>query len=443
MRIKTSRGAISRRSLLKTTGVAAAGIAAAGSFPAPFVRAQSGKTLRFLNTETSIESIRALKEACEAYDEQTGTEVVVDSVPLGDAFTKITTSLRGGQPYDIGTLAFIGHVLILQGEGHLMPLTELTSKHEWGPNILFPIEGEVYWYPYDYNLAWIYYRKDLYDQKGLEAPTTWDAMLKNAEALNGEEMAGSLFPIGSNGATNWLSSGFMWAEGVKIFDDDWNIVFDNAEMAPKVEGYLDFFAKLYATMPPGTSQASFGEVLSNFTSGRVGHSAYAGRLIEGLERNAPQLADSFGITPYMDSQGKRQAVNHGYDGWVVLKTENSDESMKFMQWFTENRYIDFLHTAPLHFQPPRLDIYDNERWRDNELIQKHPEAIEAMQGFITDPDMVVTSVDTQGPAPDLRPGKIFQAFVIPEMLQNRILKDMPAAEAVKIAGDRMRELVAQ
>lgn len=31
-----------------------------------------------------------------------------------------------------------------------MPLTELTSKHKWGPKILFPIKGETYWYPYDY-----------------------------------------------------------------------------------------------------------------------------------------------------------------------------------------------------------------------------------------------------------------------------------------------------
>lgn len=438
MTSRTEAGGLDRRRLIKGAGATAAAV----TLGAPIVRAQGKKTLRFLNTETSIDSIRALRVACAEYERQFGTRIVADSVPLDDAFTKVTTSLRGGQPYDIATFAFVGHVLILASEGQLMPLTELTSKRQWGPKILFPIKNEVYWYPYDYNLAWIYYRKDLYEAKGLSVPKTWADMLKNSQALTADGRSGSLFPIGSNGATNWLSPGFMWAEGVKLFDDKWNVIIDNAEMAPKVTRYLDFFAELYKTMPTGTSQASFGEVLSNFSSDKLGHTAYAGRIIEALERNSPALASKYGIMPYMDSKGAAKAVNHGYDGWVVLKTGNSDESMKFMSWFTENHYINFLHTAPLHFQPPRLDVYEDERWRAHPLIEKHKDAVETMRGFITDKSMILTSIDTEGPEPDLRPGKVFEAFVVPEMLQNRVLKNMSSADALKAAAEKMRKVVA-
>lgn len=438
---------LSRRTLLKgagalSVGALGAGIAAGGLAAPAVVRAQGTKTIRFLNAETSIDSIRALKVAAAEYEKQFGTKVVVDSVPLDGIFTKVTTSLRGGTPYDIATFAFVGHVLILASEGQLMPLNELTDKYKWGPNILFPVDGKVYWYPYDYNLAWIYYRKDLYEKNKLEVPKTWDGFLKNSQALNGDGTSGSLFPIGSNGATNWLSPGFMWAEGVQLFDDKWNIIFDNADMAPRASRYLDFFGDLYKTMPSGTSQASFGEVLSNFTSGKVAHTAYAGRIIETIERNNPALADKYGIMPYMDSTGKHQAVNHGYDGWVVLKTPQSDEAMKFMKWFTENQYINFLHTAPLHFQPPRLDVYDDARWRAHPLIEKHNAAVEMMKSFLTDKNMILTSIDTQGPSPSLKPGKIFEAFVFPEMLQNKVLKGMSSAECVKTAADRMRQVIA-
>ena len=432
---------LSRRSVLKAAGAIAGGVVA-GGLAAPAVHAQGTKTIRFLNTETSIDSIRALKVAAAEYEKQFGTKVVIDSVPLDGAFTKVTTSLRGGTPYDIATFAFVGHVLILASEGHLVPLNELTDKYKWGPNILFPIDGKVYWYPFDYNLAWIYYRKDLYEKNKLSVPKTWADFLKNAQTLNGDGRAGALYPIGSNGATNWLSPGFMWAEGAKIFDDKWNIVFDSAEIGPKVAAYLDFFGELYKTMPSGASQASFGEVLSNFTSDKVAHTAYAGRLIEGLERNNPKLADQYGIMPYMDSAGKAQAVNHGYDGWVVLKTPQSDEAMKFMRWFTENQFINFLHTAPLHFQPPRLDVYEDARWRAHPLIEKHAAAVEEMRRFLTDKNIILTSIDTQGPSPSLKPGKIFEAFVFPEMLQNKCLKGMASAECVKVAADRMRQVIA-
>lgn len=437
----TKPGGVSRRTLIKSAGLLGTALAA-GTLGAPAVWGQGKKTIRFLNTETSIDSIRALKVACAEYEKQFGTQIIVDSVPLDDAFTKVTTSLRGGQPYDIATFAFVGHVLLLQAEGHLMPLTELTNKHQWGPKILFPVKNEVYWYPYDYNLAWIYYRKDLYEKHGLSAPKSYAEMLKNAQTLTADGRYGSLFPIGSNGATNWLAPGFMWAEGVSLFDDKWNVTLDNADMAPRVARYLDFFAELYKTMPSGASQASFGEVLSNFSSDKVAHAAYAGRMIEALERNAPKLATQYGMTPYMDSTGKAKAVNHGYDGWVVLKTPNSDESMKFMAWFTENQYINFLHTAPLHFQPPRLDVYDDPRWRAHPLIDKHKDAVKTMRDFITDKSIILTSIDTEGPSPDLRPGKVFEGFVIPEMLQNKILKNMSSAECVKTAADRMRKLIA-
>ncbi|ABM57632.1 ABC transporter substrate-binding protein [Verminephrobacter eiseniae] len=427
-----------RRRTLIRRGSAALG--AALTLGAPTVWGQGKKTLRFLNSETSIDSIRALKVACADYERQFGTRIVIDSVPIDDAFIKVTTSLRGGQPYDIATLAFVGHVLLLQADDRLMPLTELTSKHQWGHKILFPLKNQVYWYPYDYNLAWIYYRKDLYEQKGLSVPKSYEQMLKNAQTLSADGRHGALFPIGSNGATNWLSSGFMWAEGVKLFDDQWNVLLDSAEMAPRVGRYLDFFAALYKSMPAGASQAGFGEMLSNFSSDKVAHVAYAGRIIEALERNAPALSTRYGITPYMDSKGRAKAVNHGYDGWVVLKTPNSDEAMKFMAWFTEHQYINFLHTAPLHFQPPRLDIYDDLRWRAHPLIAKHQEAVETMRSFITDKSVILTSVDTEGPAPDLRPGKVLEGFVIPEMLQNKVLKNMPSAECVKLAADKMRKL---
>lgn len=438
MTSKTQKPNMSRRTVLGGVGstIALTGLGA------PAVFARGGKKIRFLNTETSIDSLRALKVAAAEYENQTGVEVVIDSVPLGDAFTKVATSLRSGSPYDIATLGFVGHVLILAEEGHLVQLNELTDAHKWGPNILFPINGKSYWYPFDYNFSWIYYRKDLYEKNGLTIPNTWDEFLANAQALTTKDRSGSMYPIGSGGATNWMSTAFMWADGVDIFDDDWNIVFDQGSNAESARKYLDFFAELYKTMPSGSSQASYGEMLSGFTSDQIAHSAYAGRMIEAIERNAPDLADKFGIMPYMDSSGKGKAVNNGYDGWVVLNTDAADESMKFMKWFTENQFINFLHSAPLHFQPPRLDIYDDPRWLAHPLIEKHADVVVTMKSFLTDPNVRVTSIDTQGPTADLRPGKVFESFAIPEMLQKKCLQGLSSEECVQQAGETMRKAIA-
>jgi multiple sugar transport system substrate-binding protein len=266
-------------------------------------------------------------------------------------------------------------------------------------------------------------------------------MIHNSKVLTADNMFGASQPIGANEAAQWMSLGYMWADGVRMLDDNFKLILDNAEMKPKVAGFLDMMKALYPTMPPGMIQAVFSTVLGQFSGRQVAHAPYAGRLMEVLEQRAPDLADQTGFFMYPDSAGKHKAVNHGYDGWVVLNTPRQDLSLKFMEWFTENRYIDFLHSAPLHFQPARMDIYDNPRWRNNPLIKKHADLVEFMKSILTRKDVIIRSVDTEGPRVDLRPAKMFQTYAIIEAIQDRLLKNMPADQAVEKAAAKYRKVL--
>lgn len=425
-----------RRDVLKSV---AAGMALM-TVGAPAAFAQT-KTLRFLNAEPGRDSVRALRVAAAEYEKKSGVKVVIDTVPPDDAYNKIQSSIAAGTPYDVGTLAFAGHVLLLQQADKLVPLTKLVQRHKWGPNVLFPIKGENYWYPYDYNFCWMYYRKDLYQQKGLKVPTTWDQMADNAKALTEGGKFGVGHPLGANAATQWMSIGYLWADGVRMLDNDFKLILDNAEMKPKVVRYLEFMKKMGPSMPSGMTQAMFGTVLGQYSGGQIAHAPYAGRLIEVLEDKAPDLVGKTGFFMYPDSEGKGQAVNHGYDGWVVLNTPMRDESLKFMEWFIDNHYINFLHSAPLHMQPPRMDVYDDTRWRAHPLVEKHAELVDFMKSILTRKDVVVRSIDTEGPGIDLRPPKMFETFAICDAIQNVLYKNMPPAEAIDIMAAKYRTVL--
>ena len=430
-----------RRQIIKGLGAAGLGLGLS-ALPFPALKARAGRPIRFLNTETGRDTLAFFARIAREYQDRVGVEVIVDSVPLSESFTKITNGIRSGMPYDVASVGFIGQVLLLAEEGHIVAVNELTDPHQWGNNILFPIDNQVFWYPFDYNLSVIYYRKDIYEEKGFSLPSTWDEFVANSEASVEGRRRGSLFPIGSNGAANWMSFAFMWAEGVRLFDDDWNVILDNGEMAPKAAAYLDMMARLYRTMPPGALQASYADVLSNMVAGSLTHGPYAGRVVEAAHRDNPDIAAELDIMPYMDRSGKQTAVSHGYDGWIVLNTDMVGPAMEFMRWLTNDRMVDFLHTTPIHFQPARLDIYDNDRWRDNALIRKYSHILERNRRFITDDSVILTSIDTQGPHTDVRPGKVFESFALPEMLQNKILRGVESGEAVARAAARMREVIA-
>lgn len=429
---------MNRRSVLR--GAAAFG-AASMSLGAPSVFAQN-KQLRFLNAEPGRDSVMVLQKAAADYQNQTGISVTIDTVPPGEAWAKLQASIASGQPYDIATSAFAAHVALLAADGMLTPIDSLIKKHEWGPRILFPIEDQYYWYPYDYNLCWMYYRKDLYQEKGLKVPETQAEMLENCRALTGENRFGVSHPLGNNSAAQWMSLGYMWANDVEIVDDDWNVIINDETMRPRAIAYLEFMKNLYGTMPPGMTQAEFATALAQFSSNQAAHAPYAGRMIEYLEQNAPDMVENTGYFTFPSESGGRRSVNHGYDGWLVLKTEMSEESVKFMDWFTTDRYVDFLHTAPLHFQPARLDVYENERWRSHPLIQKHAELIEFQVGLLADDELIIRSVDTEGPYPDVRQGELFESYGIIEALQLHLLQDTPADEALERAAEVYRNAIA-
>lgn len=149
-----------RRGFLKASAGVAAGTA--GPLAAPFVHAQPKVTLRFLNAETAAASQAVLREAGNAYESKFGIKLVVDSSPISGTFAKATAAIKSGTPYDIGTMGFIAHVLQLADGGHLLPMTELVKKYNWGRMAAWKHKGENWFYPYDYNLVSVYYRKDLY-----------------------------------------------------------------------------------------------------------------------------------------------------------------------------------------------------------------------------------------------------------------------------------------
>ncbi|MEM6901883.1 MAG: extracellular solute-binding protein [Pseudomonadota bacterium] len=432
-----------RRTVIKGIGAAATAGAAASVIGAPAVHAQK-KQLRFLNAEPSAASVEALRVAAAEWEAKTGVEVVIDSVPAGDAFNKLQASIRAGRPYDVGTLIFLAHVLLLADEGQLVPVTNLINKHEWGKRILFPINGEHYWYMYDYNLCFLNYRTDIYNKLGLPAPTTQDQLLDNIKAITASDDGtrfGIAHPIGSNGATNYMSFGYMWANGVSMFDDNWNFTFGNAENLNRTAAFVDYFAELYNYIPSGMTQASFGEMISLYVGEQIAHVPYPGRLIDSLEVNNPELANNISILPYPSADGDIGAVNHGYDGWVVVDTPMAEESMKFLEWLSEEHYINFLHTSPIHYQPPRMDVYEDPRWLAHPSIKKHAGVIETMRGFLERDDIIIRSIDTEGPEPDLRAGKVFETYALAEMLQNKLIRGAPTDQVVAEAAAKMRAVL--
>jgi multiple sugar transport system substrate-binding protein len=175
------KNGLTRREVMKYGG----GALAYTMVPAPFVHAKGKPTLRMISQEPDPGTVKFFEEAFAEYEKKTGIKVIMDTVPGGQMFTKMAAAFKAGNPYHIGNELFIGNINIMAEEGWIVPITDLIKKigeDDFGPRILLPYKGEVWWYPYDYNFSHWFYRKDIFKQKGLKEPQSYDEFLQCAEA---------------------------------------------------------------------------------------------------------------------------------------------------------------------------------------------------------------------------------------------------------------------
>lgn len=434
-------GSMPRRRFLHTLG-AAGGAALLGSAGLPQrVHARRG-TIRIFNNETDPDTIAFLKAMAKTYRAETGVRVKIETVPVMQTTTKVTTAIKAGKPYDF-IIFFTNLAILLAEDGHLLPMTDIIREvgvDDFGPRALRLFKDDYWLYPYDYNFNYMLYRKDLFAEKGLQVPTDWNEFLEVLRALNDPDNKNYAITLPYGGVhTNWGNTGFLWAAGVEFYDDEWNVVLDSDDNKPRAIRTLEFLVEVAKYTPPGPMETSLKDMLINFSSGLSAITSYTGRAIHTIEDRNPELADKYGIMSYPAPDGGRGAVTYGDDGFSIGKTENSDLTVDFFRWFLDtDRLIDYQLTVPLHYQPTQFSTYENEKWRSHPLIEKHAEAIETMRGFMNTDKTLVGSIDFQGPRPSPNHARLAIAGVIPKMYQNVLMQRLTPSEAVDAAAEEIR-----
>jgi multiple sugar transport system substrate-binding protein len=432
---------MSRRRFLHTLG-----IAGSTALFAPTLRAYAAKrtSIRFLNNETDPNTIAFLKRMAKDYRAETGVRLQIETVPVSKTWTKVTTAIKAGKPYDFLTFGNVTHPILLAKDELLVPLTEIikeVGEQDFGPRALTWYRNHIWMYPYDYNFNYLFYRKDWFAEKHLQVPHNWETFLQVLKALNdpGNKRYAISLPF-SLATTNWANTAFLWAAGVKIYDDQWNVILDSPAIKPKVVRTLKFFEQVSQYTPPGMIDAGYKDLLSNFTSGTSAMTTYTGRLIHAIETRAPELADKYGTMAYPAPDGGRGAVTFANDGFSIAKTANTKATLEFFRWFLRNnKLIEYQLTLPLHYQPPQFSTYKNEQWRSHPLVRKHWAAVEVMLSFMNTDKTLVGSIQLEGPGPSPNQGKIWTSNVIPRMYQNVLVKKMDPAKAVNAAAKEIRE----
>lgn len=215
--------------------------------------------------------------------------------------------------------------------GPCAPVQEVTDKYvDWAMSqVGFGEEGAVYGIPMDIGPMALYYRKDLFEQAGIEVPTTWDEYYDAAKKIKAEGAVITDFPTDQPA---WFTA-LAWQNGASWFANDgdqWTVSLTD----DKTRQVADYWQKLIdedlVDTIPGLSDPQWKALDSSKEWTLIG-AAWTTKL---LESTAPKTAGKWAVAPMPQwTAGENTAGNWGGSNAVVFKgSEHPYEAAQFATW---------------------------------------------------------------------------------------------------------------
>jgi multiple sugar transport system substrate-binding protein len=133
------------------------------------------------------------------FEDLTGAQIEVTTVPFAELYNSILTDqTTGTNSYDAFVMSPQWNADFV-GAGILEDLTDRVNNDpdiDWEDiapffrNYIATYNGSIYVIPLDGDFHMIYYRTDLFEEAGIEPPTTWEAYLEAAAHFNGTDLNG-------------------------------------------------------------------------------------------------------------------------------------------------------------------------------------------------------------------------------------------------------------
>lgn len=301
-----------------------------------------------------------------------------------------------------------------------LDLLKLEDKDEY---IGVPISGWV---------AGIWYRKDLFAEKGLATPDTWENILAAAKAFNdpGKKKYGIAFATEESDFTEQTFAQIALSNNALLFDDSGKPTFNSPEMKEAVQFYKD----LYQYSPKGSNGVT--QVKDAFVGENAAMCMYSTYIMSALYDQ--KIADKIGFA----IPTKKSAAGFGMTSTMTVinsvKPEERAAAAKYIAYQLETDVnITRLHMSPGGANPVIKDIAANEKYTSHELIKafgetatKVPEAFNELKMF-----------GFQNGKTNPKMGNVTAKFIIPKALNAILVQDANIDDEIAKAQKAIEEEV--
>jgi multiple sugar transport system substrate-binding protein len=350
-------------------------------------------------TQTAVEPF--IHEAAALIEEQyPNARVELEPSPGGNYATQLVLQLNAGRAPDLFLLLGLG-LAELANAGYLKPLDENVAS--WNAWELYPAsikeavtyEGSVWAIPYLVDTHFLYYRKDLFEQAGLDRewnPTSPDEILAVARQL--KESNDSIIPFalyaGANGGNGTVARGFvplLYAFGGALQDEQDRWIIDSCAIRQTLAYYEQAY-QVDQTVPQEvmTSAAPSGAMRDAMAAGELGI-LYEGSWVYGDWRaEDAEVTDEeigFALFPTADDRNPFAVGGIGTCWFIDSQSQAPDLAWAFIEAFNSAETQVELNVTDPHI-PARSDAAADPAFRETPFLQAMVDSIDSL--LLAEPD---------------------------------------------------------
>lgn len=301
----------------------------------------------------------------------------------GDAYSKFPASIKAGNGPDL-LFTIPDYTTLLKELGVVQPVDDivqkLDEKHKFLGASLAPYqyEDKTWAVPVFGMIQVLWYRKDMLEAEGLQAPKTWDELLAAAKTLTKDGKYGIALPASKSMATDQVMYSFLVTAGAKsIIDGNNKVTFDN----PNTVKAYKMYKELLAFSPPDSNTYQWGEPQAQFNTGQSAMAIEKGQYLATFESESGRPASDLGVTPIPVADGGEQGSIYYSNGIMVLTSDakKKEAIAEFFDYLYEpETYGKFINAEPGLFLPVTEDGAKAESFWNDPVISKYKDQVQVL-----------------------------------------------------------------
>lgn len=327
-------------------------------------------TINYVYWADNTDYSALMQEIIAKFNEENeyGIEVVGEEIPWdgGGYSNTLFNEAMGGADIDVATLKLTSTPMFVNNDllADLVPFVDAWEDKDVISENLYDImkeaggsEDAMYVMPWNTQILYVYYRPSIFEEAGVEVPTTYEELLEAIEACTMDTDGDGKTDVYGWGMRGAAGGQEPWGSFIFARGGSWDDL-TTPEAVQGMQDFIDIYQNGYC--PPTAMNDGFQEIIANFKSGLTAMTVHHIGSSQGM---VEELGDD--VAAFIFPAGEGQWTSMGDTENVMFEScENKDAAFEWIKYLSaydgQQMWCEGTGNIPVSSEVQQSEYFQND-----------------------------------------------------------------------------------